>query len=130
MIKTTTIQALTEATSLAAADIILVVQSGVTKRTTLGEVTKLASYTYEATLSGDAEIPYTAPAIITICSLDPNGADRIVTPDGDYPDGSIIVINNLGPYLITFNDAASPVFEKTISAGERETFMFDGTNWR
>lgn len=123
------ISELPAATAMTSVDIFPIVQGGENKTATTEKIIAMATYNYVRTMTGDEEIPYVAPAVITVCSMDPNGADRILTPDADFPAGSILLIKNKGPYSITFNDGGSPAFEVTLGAGEKDFFIFDETNW-
>jgi hypothetical protein len=123
------ISAMPEATSLTENDIFPMVQGGTTQHVKLSTIVAAAICNYVRILEGDEEIPYVAPAAITICAFDPNGFNRIVTPSADFPEGSIILMTNKGPNSVTFNDGGSPAFEVSLGSGDKEFFIFDGTNW-
>jgi hypothetical protein len=118
------------ATSVAHDDYFPIVQDGITQTATFGQVVELATYNYKRVMEDDEEeIPYVDPARITICSIDPDGNDRVLVPSADFPAGSIILVRNMGPYSVTFSDGGSPAFVVDLGAGDKEFFIFDGTNW-
>jgi hypothetical protein len=75
-------------------------------------------------MTTDETIPYLAR--IMVCTIDPDGADRDLSPDPDFPTGSILMITNRGENAIVFDPLG---LNMAIGGGDKNFFVFDGTNW-
>jgi hypothetical protein len=73
------------------------------------------------TLTGDATFIYNGNFQIVLL-LDPNGADRTVTPTGSFPDGFEVVVVNIGTsYLLNFDPSG---IANSISPGDKQRFTY------
>ena len=79
---------------------------------------------YVVSLTTDGAIAYLAR--IVVCEINSDGSYNL-DPSGDFPNGSLICIENISPFAITFDSTG---INKVVAGGSKDWFLKANDVWR